>query len=140
RRSEREYLWFALLLLAGALQAALTISAFICHFPVGISDFLSETLGGIGIAASLLFFSGVLEAKRSWLWRAVLFLALLDPLNVVFFVLRLMPPATSTSLRILFDVPIETYIVVLLCGRAIAGSRNARILFVPTILLYGTGI
>jgi serine phosphatase RsbU (regulator of sigma subunit) len=140
RRSEREYLWFAILLFSSASQAALTVSNFILDFPVGISDFIAEVLGAIGIAASLFFFSGVLEARRSWLWRAVLIIALVDPLNVVLYVLRFMSPATSTSLRILFDIPIETYILVLLCGRAIAGSRNARLLFAPTTLLYGTGI
>lgn len=140
RRSEREYLWFAILLLTGALQATLTISSFILHFPAGIGDFLAEAIGAAGVGASLFFFSRVLEARRSWIWRAVLLVALLDPLNVVFYVLRLISPATSTSLRVLFDVPIVTYIVVLLCRRAISGNRNARLLFVPTILLYGSGM
>jgi phosphoserine phosphatase RsbU/P len=140
RRSEREYLWFAILLLSGALQAALTVSNFILDFPLGISDFLAEVIGAIGLAASLFFFSRVLEARQTWVWHAVLIVALIDPLNVALYVLRFISPATSTSLRILFDVPIVIYIVVLLCGRAIAGSRNARLLFVPTILLYGTGI
>lgn len=140
RRSEREYLWFSILLLMSALQAALTISTFILHFPLGISDFLAELLGAIGVTASLLFFSTVLDARRWWLWYAVLVIALLDPLNVVIYVLRYLSPAISTILRVLFDVPVEIYIVVLLCLRAVAGSRNARILFLPTILLYGTGI
>ena len=140
RRSEREYLWFAILLLATALQAALTISDFILNFPLGLGDFLAESFGALGFAASLFFFSRVLEAKRSLVWRAVLLLALLDPLNVALYLFRLTPPAASTSLRILFDVPIEIYIIVLLFGRAIAGNRNARLLFVPTILLYGTGV
>ena len=140
RRSEREYLWFAILLLTSALQAALTVDSFMLHFPLGISDFLAEIFGAIGIAASLLFFSTVLEARRSWLWRVVLSVALLDPLNVIFYVTQYLSPATSTTLRVLFDIPVETYIVVLLCNRAIAGNRNARLLFIPTILLYGTGI
>jgi phosphoserine phosphatase RsbU/P len=140
RRSEREYLWFSILLLTSALGAALTISTFILHFPLGISDFLAEMFGAIGIAASLLFFSTVLEARRSWLWYVVLSVAVLDPLNVILYVFRYLSPATSTTLRVLFDVPVESYIVILLCRRAIAGGRNARLLFLPTILLYGTGI
>jgi len=140
RRSEREYLWFAILLLTSALQAILTISDFLLNFPLGVRDIVAEILQALGLAASLFFFSRVLEARRSWVWRAVLLLALLDPLNVGLYLFRLTSPATSTSLRILFDLPIEIYIVVLLCSRAIAGSRNARLLFVPTILLYGTGI
>jgi hypothetical protein len=140
RRSEREYLWFSILLLMSASEAALTISTFILHFPLGISDFLAELLGAIGVTASLLFFSTVLDARRWWLWYAVLAIALLDPLNVVLYVLQYLSPAISTTLRVLFDVPVEIYIVVLLCLRAVAGSRNARILFLPTILLYGTGI
>ncbi len=140
RRSEREYLWFAVLLLTSALLAALAVSDFILNFPLGLRDFLAESLGALGLAASLLFFSRVLEAKRTLLWRAVLLVALFNPLNVVLYLLRYTSPATSTSLRVLFDVPIEIYIVVLLFRHALAGSRNARLLFVPTVLLYGTGI
>ena len=140
RRSEREYLWFAILLLTNALMAVLTISDFILNFPLGLRDVLAETLGSVGLAASLFFFSRVLEAKRSLIWRLVLILALLDPLAVGFYVFRITSPATSTSLRILLGLPLEIYIVVLLCRRAISGNRNARLLFVPTILLYGTSI
>jgi sigma-B regulation protein RsbU (phosphoserine phosphatase) len=140
RRSEREYLWFAILLLTNALMTVLTISDFILNFPLGLRDVLAETLGSIGLAASLFFFSRVLEAKRSLMWRAVLILALLDPLAVGLYVFRLTSPATSTSLRILLGLPLEIYIVVLLCRTAISGNRNARLLFVPAILLYGTSI
>jgi sigma-B regulation protein RsbU (phosphoserine phosphatase) len=140
RRSEREYLWFAILLLTSALQVARVITDFVLNLPLGLGDFLAELFGAVGIAASLFFFSRVLEAKRSLLWRAVLLLALLDPLNVALYLFRLTSPATCTILRILFDLPIEIYIVSLLLRRAVTGNRNARLLFVPTILLYGTGI
>jgi hypothetical protein len=70
----------------------------------------------------------------------VLLIAVLDPLNVILYVLRYLTPAASTSLRVVFDLPIVIYIVVLLCGRALAGNRNARLLFAPTMLLYGTRI
>jgi phosphoserine phosphatase RsbU/P len=75
-----------------------------------------------------------------FIWRAVLILALLDPLAVGLYVFRLTSPATSTTVRILLGLPLEVYLVVLLCRRALSGSRNARLLFVPTILLYGTSI
>ena len=140
RRSEREYLWFAILLLTSALEAALAISDFLLNFPLGLRDFVSEVLGALGLAASLFFFSRVLEVRQSLVWRAVLLLVLLDPLNVGLYLFRLTSPATSTSLRMLFGLPIEIYIVVMLCVRAIAGNRNARLLFVPTVLLYGTSI
>jgi phosphoserine phosphatase RsbU/P len=140
RRSEREYLWFAILLLASALQSALAVSSFLLHFSIGLGDTLAEAIGALEFAASLLFFSRVLEAKRTLLWRGVLLIALLDPLNVLLYLLRITSPATSTSLRILFDLPIAAYILVLLFRRALAGSRDARLLFVPTVLLYGTGI
>jgi phosphoserine phosphatase RsbU/P len=140
RRSEREYLWFAILLFANALLAALKVSDFFLNFPLGLSDFFAELFGAIGVSASLLFFSRVLEARRTLLWRAVLLIALLDPLNVALYLLRFTSAATSTSLRILFDLPIAIYIVALLFNRALTGSRNARLLFLPTILVYGTAI
>jgi stage II sporulation SpoE-like protein len=140
RRSEREYLWFALVLLASALQSALAVSNFLLHFPVGLGDILAEVIGALGIAASLLFFTRVLQASRTLLWRGVLLIALLDPLNVLLYLFRITSPATSTSLRLLFDLPIVAYILVLLFRRALAGSRDARLLFVPTVLLYGASI
>jgi sigma-B regulation protein RsbU (phosphoserine phosphatase) len=140
RRSEREYLWFALVLLASALGSALTVSNFFLHFPMGPADILAEVLGALGIAASLLFFSRVLQAKRTFLWHSVLLIALLDPLNVLFYLFRITSPATSTSLRVLFDLPIVAYILVLLFRRTLAGSRDARLLFIPTVLLYGANI
>jgi sigma-B regulation protein RsbU (phosphoserine phosphatase) len=140
RRSEREYLWFAILLLASALQSALAVSNFFVHLPIGLGDMLAEAIGALQFAASLLFFSRVLQAKRTLLWLGVLLIALLDPLNVLLYLLRITSPATSTSLRILFDLPIAAYILLLLFRRALAGSRDAHLLFVPTVLLYGTNI
>jgi sigma-B regulation protein RsbU (phosphoserine phosphatase) len=140
RRSEREYLWFATLLLADALLAALFVSDFLFNFPLAWSDFAAETLGAISIAAALFFFSRILEARRTWWWYVVLITALLDPLNVALYVFRWASAATTTSLRVLFDVPIALWIIVLLFRRSFAGNRNARLLLVPTLLLYGTQI
>jgi phosphoserine phosphatase RsbU/P len=140
RRSEREYFWFAVLLLCGALSSILTIANFIFDFPLGVGDFLAETFGAIQFLAALLFFSNVLEIRISLVARGVLLLALLDPANVLAYLFRWVSPATSTTLRILFDVPIETYILVLLCQRTLKGNRNARLLLAPTILVYGTGL
>ncbi len=140
RRSEREYLWFALLLLSSALLTLLVLCDFILNFPLGASNFLTETLGAINFASSLFFFSRVLEARRSWLWITVLLIARVDPLNVLLYMWRVISPAQSTTLRISFDLPIVFYIVALLSIRAIQGNRNARLLFLPTILLSGTNI
>jgi phosphoserine phosphatase RsbU/P len=140
RRSEREYLWFAILLLTNALMTVLTIADFIVNFPLGLRDVLAEILGSLGLAASLFFFTRVLESRKSFVWYAVLLLVLLDPFAVGLYVFGLTSSATSTTLRIMLGLPLEIYIVVLLCKRAITGSRNARLLFAPAILLYGASI
>jgi phosphoserine phosphatase RsbU/P len=140
RRSEREYLWFAILLLSGALLSALVVCDFLFNFSLAWRDFGGETLGALSMTAALFFFSRILEARRSWLWHVVLITALLDPLNVALYVFRWASAATTTSLRVLFDVPIELWIIALLFRRSFAGNRNARLLLVPTLLLYGTNI
>jgi phosphoserine phosphatase RsbU/P len=140
RRSEREYLWFAALLLSGALLTALVVCDFFFDFPLGWRDFAAEVLGALSMMAALLFFSRILEARQSWLWRVVLTTALLDPLNVALYVFRWASAATTTALRVLFDMPIEVWILVLLFRRSFGGNRNARLLLVPTLLLYGTQI
>ena len=138
RISEREYLWFAILLLADGLLTTTSMVDYYLNFPLGWRDFSTEALGAIGFAASLFFFSRVLEAKRSFLQSAVLILALLDPLNVILYMLDITSAATSTSLRVLFALPIKLWIIGLLFRRSLAGNRNARLLFIPTLLLYGT--
>lgn len=140
RRLEREYLWFAVLLLSGALLAALVVCDFFFDFPLGWRDFAAEVLAALSMTAAILFFSRILEARQSWLWRVVLITALLDPLNVALYVFRWASAATTTALRVLFDIPIEVWILVLLFRRSFAGDRNARLLLVPTLLLYGTQI
>jgi sigma-B regulation protein RsbU (phosphoserine phosphatase) len=140
RRSEREYLWFAILLLSDGLLSALLVCDFLYNFPLAWRDFAAETLGALSVAAALFFFSRILEARRTWLWRVVLVTALLDPLNVALYVFRGASAATTTALRVLFDVPIELWIIALLFRRSFAGNRNARLLLVPTLLLYGTRV
>jgi hypothetical protein len=138
RTSEREYLWFAILLLADALLTTVVLVDFYLNFPLAARDFAAESFGAIWFAASLFFFSRVLEAKRSLLWHVVLILAIVNPLNVVLYAAGVTSLATSTSLRVLFALPIKLWIIALLFRRALAGSRNARLLVIPTVLLYGS--
>ena len=115
RRSEREYLWFAILLISDALLSALFVSGFLFNFPQAWSDFAAESFGALRMAAALFFFSRILEARRSWLWRVVLITALLDPLEcLALYVFRWASAATTTTLRVLFDVPIALWIIALL--------------------------
>lgn len=137
RRSEREYLWFALLLLADALILTIGMVDFYKHMPVGRQEFVAEAVGAFETAASLFFFCRVLDVRRTVVRQIVLCLALVVPLMVLLYTFRLTSAATSTSLRVLFALPIKLWIIALLLRRSLAGSRNARLLLVPTFLLYG---
>jgi hypothetical protein len=63
RREEREYLWFALLLLANAIDIGLNISRVLALIPLPISDFIDSSVESAALFAALAFFSVVLRAR-----------------------------------------------------------------------------
>src|SRR6202000_1879928 len=79
RREEREYLWFALLLLANAIDIGLNISRLLALIPLPVSDFIDGSVESAALLAALAFFSVVLRAPRSRTWWLVARLFFLRP-------------------------------------------------------------
>ena len=78
RRSEREHLWFALLLLAMAADTMASFSMQIALLPVPLYDLIDGAMQSVALFAALAFFSIVLRAPRSKTWWVVAALLLIN--------------------------------------------------------------
>ncbi len=143
RREEREYLWFALLLLANAIDIGLSISRQLALIPLPVFDFIDGSVQSAALFAALAFFSVVLRAPRSRTWWLVAALLFISPLTVFLYVFNINPVGIISSVGIagllaaLAVLPATVWILVTLLKRALQRDRDALILLVPTLLWQG---
>ncbi len=84
RPAEREYLWFALMLLAQSLDSALNVSKEIYAFPpVPIYDLADGICAALNFFAAFCFFSKVLRYHARRIGRVCLALVVLSPLAAI---------------------------------------------------------
>jgi phosphoserine phosphatase RsbU/P len=137
RREEREYLWFALLLLANAIDIGLNIGRVLAVIPLPISDFLDGSVESAALLAALAFFSVVLRAPRSRTWWLVAVLLFISPATVFLYVFNISSVGIAGLLGTLTALPATVWILVNLLKRALQRDRDALILLVPTFLWQG---
>jgi phosphoserine phosphatase RsbU/P len=138
RKAEREYLWFALMLLAQAADSALNVSKEIYAFPpIPVFDLFDGTLAALNLFAAYCFFANVLEArKRPWS-RVWLALVVLSPLPNISYWPGWASPGTGAIFQLLLLLPASIWIFWLLGKRALAGNLDAQLLLLPTLLDVG---
>jgi sigma-B regulation protein RsbU (phosphoserine phosphatase) len=137
RREEREYLWFALLLLANAIDIGLNISRILALIPMPVFDFIDGSVQSAALFATLAFFSVVLRAPRSRTWWLVAALLFITPLTVFLYVFNFSSVGIASLLATLAVLPAIVWILVTLLKRALQRDRDALILLVPTLLWQG---
>jgi phosphoserine phosphatase RsbU/P len=137
RREEREYLWFALLLLANAIDIGLNISRLLALIPLPVFDFMDGIVQSAALFAALAFFSVVLRAPRSRTWWLVAALLFINPPTVLLYVFNISPVSIAGLLGTLTVLPATVWILVTLLKRALQRDRDALILLVPTLLWQG---
>jgi phosphoserine phosphatase RsbU/P len=137
RREEREYLWFALLLLANAIDIGLNISRVLALIPLPMSDFIDASVESAALFAALAFFSVVLRAPRSRTWWLVAAMLFISPPAVFLYVFNISSVAIAGLLGTLAVLPATVWILVTLLKRALQRDRDALILLVPTLLWQG---
>ncbi len=137
RREEREYLWFALLLLANALDVGLDIGRVLALIPLPAFDFIDGLVQSAALFAALAFFSVVLRAPRSRTWWFVAALLLINPPAVFLYVFNISSVGFASLLATLAMLPATIWILVTLLKRALQRDRDALILLVPTLLWQG---
>lgn len=137
RREEREYLWFALLLLANAIDIGLGISRQLALIRLPVFDFVDGFIQSAALFAALAFFSVVLRAPRSRTWWLVAGLLLINPPAVFLYVFNISSVGIAGLLAVLAVLPATVWILVTLLKRALQRDRDALILLVPTLLWQG---
>jgi len=138
RPAEREYLWFACLLLAQSANNVLYIGDQIfAWLPEPVYDLADAALVAVMICASLLFFSRVLEIRVGNLGHIALVLAALSPPASVLYWPQWASPATSASIQIACLLPAMLWILFTLMRGAVRGNLDARLLLLPTVLDLG---
>lgn len=138
RHAEREYLWFALMLLAQAADSALNVSKEIYAFPpIPVFDLLDGSLAALNLFAAFCFFAKVLDAHAGRLGRLFLVLVVLSPLPNIFYWPGWTSVSTGAIIQLAMLLPAAIWIFWLLGKRALSGNFDARLLIVPTLLDVG---
>jgi len=138
RRNEREYLWFAIMLLAQAADNALTVGQQIFSWPpVPIYDLGDGILSALNVIAALCFFALVLDVRTGLLARICLALAAFSPLPAVFYWPGWFSAPASAALQLACLLPAVVWILFVLMDRTVRGNLYARVLLVPAVLDLG---
>lgn len=138
RPAEREYLWFAFILLAQSADNVLTLLFQIFAWPPQpLNDLLDGILIASGIAATLCFFYIVLNAHARTLRRVLLSIVAISPFLAVFYWPGWASPATCASLQLAFQLPAVLWVFGVLLRRAAKGNLDAQLLLLPTLLDVG---
>ena len=137
RPAEREYLWFAALLLTSAADAAIGIGFFLSLIPVQIFDLTEGVLLAALQIAALLFFSKVLHARRDFWWWFVCMAAGFSSLVSLTYIFGWTSVPFSGTAQVLCLLPSQLWILAILAVSAWRRDANARLLLIPVFLLYG---
>jgi hypothetical protein len=136
--AEREYLWFALMLLAQAADNALTVGQQIFSWPpVPIFDLSDGMLAAINIFAAFCFFSRVLKAPAGVAGRVCLALVIFSPLPSVFYWPGWFSASASAATQLACLLPAVIWILWILVDRTFRGNLDARLLLIPAVLDLG---
>lgn len=136
-REDREYLWFSVLLLAFAADAALSLTRSRSSIPFALDSLQHEIAVGISVIAAMGFFSIILQVRRAYLWWIACAAVIASPLSVVLFYLQWTGVAISFALWIGCLLPAYLWIIFELLIAVLRKNTSARLLLGPVLLLYG---
>jgi phosphoserine phosphatase RsbU/P len=134
-RADREYLWFALVLLASAADAAAQVGGLL--IPVEIFDLIDGCMGALFSIAALLFFARVLRTRRALVWWFALCTAALAALTVFLYWSGLTSVPVSGTFEIFCILPSQLWILIVLVRGAARKDADARLLLFPALLMFG---
>jgi len=138
RPKETEYLWFAVVLLAQASDAALNILHQIYWvLPIPIFDLLDAIFIAVAQVGLMFFLTGVMRLPRNLLWKTLVAFAVLSPVFVTLYVPGWISVPASAILTVLFVLPSSLWMLAVLVRNAIRGELTARLLLLPVFAFEG---
>ncbi|HEX4320039.1 MAG TPA: PP2C family protein-serine/threonine phosphatase [Acidobacteriaceae bacterium] len=141
RPGEREYLWFAILLISKAVDSTLTVLFQVYSIPpVPIFDIFDGLLVACAQVAFVLFLTRVLKARKNLLWYVILVAALVSPIFNVAYWPGWLSSATGGMVQVFCLLPSSIWMLVILGAAALRRNVNARLLLLPVVLVQGLWI
>ncbi len=140
RPTDKEYLWFSVLLLAEATGIALHLTLNLGRIPFPLWRLLGLIAGSLSLMAALVFFSIILHARRSMLWWIVCIAVAVSPLTAALIYFQWTGVGISFAIDAVCRVPAYVWIIASLLVAAVKKDMSARLLFVPVTLSYGIGL
>jgi len=138
RPGEREYFWFAAMLLAQAADSGLTVSKEIYAFPpIPVFDLLDAMLNAIVIGGMFMFFARILRARLRLLEYVILALLAASAPSAVFYWPGWLSVPVAAVLQLILMLPAMLWILYLLVERAVSGNKDAHLLLLPVLLTEG---
>jgi hypothetical protein len=141
RPQEREYLWFAILLISKAIDATLTVIFEVYAIPpVPIFDIFDGLLVACAQVAFVLFLTRILKARKNFLRYVILVAALASPIFNVAYWPGWLSAAAGGMIQIFCLLPSSIWMLAILGTAALRRNANARLLIVPVALVQGLWI
>jgi hypothetical protein len=138
--ADREYLWFAILLLSQAIGTVFHVSMNLGSLPFPLYHLLNLASGAVSIIASLAFFSMVLHRRRSRLWWMTCITAAASPLTAALIYFQWTSVGVSIAIGVFCLLPAEVWIIATLFAGAFKKDVSARLLLAPAVLSYGMAL
>ena len=136
RPQDKEYFWFAVLLLGQCAAAALHMMVNLGSLPMPLWDVLRLVAEGASLIAALEFFRIVLGVRRSALWWVICILVALIPLTAALIYFQWTGMGVSFAIYGACILPAYVWIIARLFIGAIRKDASARLLLVPVVLTY----
>lgn len=140
RRGEREYLWFAVVLLFSAASRCQDFFGAFHAMPIKWSDALDTLLDTGGHLAEITFYFLLLRGRRNWLFFVAIGCVAAEVLLLLPMSLEAGNFTTWNTVHVTLDFPIRLWILVLLFQRTRQGLADARLLLFPVLLQQAVGI
>jgi hypothetical protein len=105
--------------------------------PMPLWDLLRLIAEASSVLAAMAFFSIVLHARRSFLWRVICVVVVVSPLTAALIYFQWTGMGVSFAIEGACIVPAFAWIIARLFMGAVRGDVSARLLLVPVVLFYG---
>jgi sigma-B regulation protein RsbU (phosphoserine phosphatase) len=137
RPADKEYLWFAVLLLGYAAQTALHLILNWGSIPFPTWRLLGLITEASSVIAALVFFSIILHARRSMLWWVACVAVAVSPATAALIYFQWTGVGVSFAIDAACRVPAYIWIIASLMVGAVRKDLSARLLLAPVTLYFG---
>lgn len=140
RREDREYLWFSILLLAGATDLFLNLLLNLTEVSFPLVRLAGETAAGLELLAALLFFSTILQSSRQFFWWFSFLTTAVSPLTVGLFYFHWTKIGSAYLILLMCRSAGYLWIASTLSAACVRRDPSAQLLLAPSLLFYGSDI